>query len=163
MKWDLCIPWERGKKEMRLGQFFLPPPISPLPQEEHLLHLYQQINNLLHFCMSEIGHKTWVKTLTCVQILCFFDSSLVCSGSDVFPLPMLRVVCASLRRTHASRQCGQHSSKPQQPNQLLSRAVIYWELSMCSTHGVLCPVEPAAWLLWATLTLVTHWWQDKLE
>lgn len=70
MEWELCIPWERGKKEMRLGQFFQALSISPLPQEEHLLHLYQP--TLLHFCMSKIGHKPWVKILTCVQMLSFF-------------------------------------------------------------------------------------------
>lgn len=58
---------------MSLGQLFLPPPISPLPQEEHLLHLYQQTNTLLHFCnMSKIGHKPRVEILTCVQTLSFF-------------------------------------------------------------------------------------------
>jgi len=29
----------------------------PLPQDEHLLHLYEESNTLLHICTSEMGHK----------------------------------------------------------------------------------------------------------
>lgn len=109
------------------------------------------------------------QTLSPDLILCsdtgfFLKNILVSSGSDVFQLPMHGIFCASLRRMHVSRQRGQHSSKPKHSNQLFGRDAIYWELSMCSTHGVFCTDKLAAWLWWGFSdtcqtpgTLVKHW------
>lgn len=37
------------------------PTIAHLPQVERLLHLYLETNTLRHICMSEMGHKPWVR------------------------------------------------------------------------------------------------------